>query len=113
MKNLRKLSRRSFLARVAGGAVAGGAALTVLGGRAEALQITDRDPGDPANRTGLTDQDPSDPAGNAPRRGGNRIRGCTDNDRGNNSDPAGNGRGNGVTDNDRGTNSDPARCGRR
>jgi hypothetical protein len=108
MKNLRKLSRRSFLARVAGGAVAGGAALTVLGGRAEALQITDRDPGDPANRTGLTDQDPSDRAGNAPVR----SRACTDNDQGNNSDPAGRGRGNGVTDNDRGSNADRAGCGR-
>jgi hypothetical protein len=107
MKNLRKLSRRSFLARVAGGAVAGGAALTVLGTRAEA-QITDRDPGDPANRTGLTDSDPTDRAGNAPVR----RRACTDNDQGNNSDPAGRGRGNGVTDNDRGSNADRAGCGR-
>jgi hypothetical protein len=108
MKNLRKLSRRSFMARVAGGAVAGGGALVILGGQARALQISDRDPTDPANRTGLTDSDPSDPAGNAPVR----ARGCTDNDRGNNSDPAGRGRGNGITDNDRGSNADRAGCGR-
>ena len=108
MKNLRKLSRRSFLARVAGGAVAGGAALTVLGGRAQAMQITDRDAGDPANRTGLTDSDPSDRAGNAPVR----RRACTDNDQGNNSDRPGQGRGNGVTDNDRGSNADQPGCGR-
>ena len=112
MKSRGKLSRRSFLGRVVGGAVVGGGAIVALTSSAKA-QVTDSDPGDPANRTGLSDQDPSDPAGNAPRRGGNRIRGCTDNDRGANSDPAGNGRGNGVTDNDQGTNSDPARCGRR
>ena len=31
MKPTRKISRRSFLGRVAGGAIAGGAAMTVLG----------------------------------------------------------------------------------
>lgn len=107
MKNLRKLSRRSFLARVAGGAVAGGAALTVIGSRAQA-QVTERDPGDAANRTGLTDNDPSDPAGNAPVR----RRACTDNDQGSNSDRPGQGRGTGVTDNDTGSNSDRPGCGR-
>ena len=86
MKSRGKLSRRSFLGRVVGGAVVGGGAIVALTSSAKA-QVTDSDPGDPANRTGLTDQDPSDPAGN--------------------------GRGNGVTDNDQGTNSDPARCGRR
>ena len=44
MKVTRTLSRRSFLGRVAGGAIVGGAALTVLGGTAEA-QITDSDSG--------------------------------------------------------------------
>jgi hypothetical protein len=45
MKNLRKLSRRSFMSRVVGGAVVGGGALVALGGRASALQITDHDTG--------------------------------------------------------------------
>lgn len=99
MKSTRKLSRRSFLGRVAGGVVAGGGALVLLNGRAEA-QVTDADTGataDPANRG----------------RGRNRIRGCTDGDSGSNADPAGNGRGNRVTDSDTGANSDPASCGRR
>lgn len=100
MKTTRKLSRRSFLTRVAGGAVAGGGALVVLGGTAQALQVTDSDSGtnaDPANRG----------------RGNVRIRGCTDSDSGSNADPAGNGRGNRQTDSDTGQNSDPANCGRR
>lgn len=112
MKNLRKLSRRSFMSRVVGGAVVGGGALVALGGRASALQITDHDTGpnsDPANRTGLTDSDPTDRAGNAPAR----RRGCTDNDSGSNADQPGQGRGNGVTDNDQGSNSDSPGCGRR
>lgn len=99
MKTTRKLSRRSFLTRVAGGAAVAGGALVVLGGTAEALQTTDSDSGpnaDPPNRG----------------RGSNRIRGCTDNDSGSNADPAGNGRGNRTTDSDQGPNSDPPRCGR-
>lgn len=113
MKNLRKLSRRSFMARVVGGAVAGGGALVVLGGRASAVQITDADTGpnsDPANRTGLTDSDSGDRAGNG--QGSRRSRPCTDSDTGPNSDQAGNGRGNGVTDRDSGPNSDRPGCGR-
>ena len=60
MKNLRKLSRRSFMARVVGGAVIGGGAIAALGGRASAFQVTDADTGpnsDPANRSGITDSD--------------------------------------------------------
>ena len=113
MKNLRKVSRRSFMTRVVGGAVVGGGAIALLGGRAEAIQITDADTGpnsDPANRTGLTDSDPSDRPGNG--QGVRRSRGCTDNDSGPNSDPVGNGRGNGVTDSDSGPNSDRPGCGR-
>jgi hypothetical protein len=130
VKPTRKISRRSFLTRVAGGAVAGGAAMTVLGGRAEALQ-TDGDPGDPvgrgrtgvtdsdsgshadragygrARRSGITDGDPGDPVGN----GRGRRSGITDGDPG---DPVGNGRGrrSGITDNDSGSNADPAGNGR-
>ena len=80
MKPTRKLSRRSFLGRVAGGAIVGGAALTVLGGSAEA-QVTDGDRGpnaDPAGR------------GRGPR---GRCTGLTDSDSGRNADPARCGRG--------------------
>src|SRR5205085_5284800 len=51
MKPTRKLSRRSFLGRVAGGAIAGGAALTILGNEAHA-QITDSDSGANADQPG-------------------------------------------------------------
>lgn len=117
MKNMRKLSRRSFMARVVGGTVAGGAALVVLGGRAEALQVSDSDSGpnsDPAGRgyTGVTDSD-SGPNSDRPDHGRSRpSRACSDSDSGPNSDLAGRGRGSGVTDNDTGANSDPVRCGR-
>ena len=115
MKNLRKLSRRSFMARVVGGAVLGGSALA-LGGRASAFQVTDADTGpnsDPANRTGVTDSDTgsgADRPGNG--QGTRRSRPCTDSDSGPNADQAGNGRGNGVTDSDTGPNSDRPGCGR-
>src|SRR3954469_8252091 len=92
MKPTRKLSRRSFLGRVAGGAIAGGAALTVLGGRAEA-QITDGDRGPNSDRVG-------------------RGRGISDTDSGPNSDPPGRGRGSGPTDSDSGPNADAAGHGR-
>ena len=99
MKSMRKLSRRSFLTRVAGGAVAAGGAMVMLSGRAEA-QVTDSDQGPHA-----------DGAGHG--RGNNHIRGCTDSDQGPNADQAGNGRGNRRSDSDSGPNSDPANCGRR
>lgn len=99
MKSTRKLSRRSFLTRVAGGAVVGGGALVMLSGTAQA-QVTDSDTGPNA-----------DGAGHG--RGNNHIRGCTDNDRGSNADQAGNGRGNGHSDSDSGPNADPPSCGRR
>ena len=100
MKSTRKLSRRSFLTRVAGGAIVGGGALVALTGKAEAYQVTDSDQGPN-----------SDPPGRG--RGNNHIRGCTDADQGPNADQAGNGRGNRTSDNDSGPNSDPANCGRR
>jgi hypothetical protein len=98
MKSTRKLSRRSFLTRVAGGAVAAGGAMVMLSGKAEA-QVTDSDSGPHA-----------DGAGHG--RGNNHIRGCTDNDTGSNADRAGNGRGNGRSDSDSGPNADAANCGR-
>jgi hypothetical protein len=102
MKVTRKLSRRSFLGRVAGGAVAGGGALVMLS-RSGTAMATDRDPSDPAS---YNDSDSSDPAG-----GGHR--GCTDRDSGPNSDSPGHGRGTGRSDSDSGPGSDRAGCGRR
>lgn len=120
MKDLRKVSRRSFMKRVVGGAVAGGGALVMLSGRAEALQVTDRDTGSNSDAPGrgYTGYSDSDSGSNADRanhgrsRQGRTSRGCTDNDSGPNADGAGQGRGNGVTDNDSGSNSDRAGCGR-
>jgi hypothetical protein len=117
MKAVRRLSRRSFLGRVVGGAAVGGSALLVLGGQAEAFQVTDSDSGpnsDPpgrgrGSRSGLSDSDPVDPGGNGR---GPRHATCTDSDAGPNSDGAGRGRGNNVTDGDSGSNADAARCGR-
>jgi hypothetical protein len=106
MKFRRKLSRRSFLAQVAGASVTGAGALAAVAGEAAAFQLTDSDTGpraDPAGRgrgaRGVTDGDPGDPAGRG--RGG-----ITDNDPG---DPVGHGRGAGVTDGDPG---DPVGRGR-
>lgn len=102
MKPKRSISRRSFLATVAGSAVAGGGVLIAT--QAGAFQTTDRDPSDPigrgrgssgGTRSGVTDSDPSDPIGNG--RGGNRgssggatRTGVTDGDP---TDPIGHGRG--------------------
>jgi len=99
MKSSRKLSRRSFLTRVAGGAVAAGGAMVMLSGTAQAQGVTDSDTGPHADGAGRG-------------RGSNHIRGCTDNDRGANADQAGNGRGNRISDSDSGPNADPANCGR-
>lgn len=117
MKPVRPLSRRSFLGRVVGGAVASGGALVMLSGKAEAYQVTDRDSGPNADapgrgrggRSGVNDSDPVDAAGNGR---GTRHATCTDSDSGPNSDGAGRGRGTGVSDQDSGANSDAARCGR-
>jgi hypothetical protein len=112
MKNIRKVSRRSFMTRVIGGAVVGGGAMVALGSQAEAFQINDSDPSDPANRTGLTDRDSGDRAGNG-RGATTRYRACSDNDSGSNADAAGRGRGNGRSDSDSGSNADRPGCGRR
>jgi hypothetical protein len=116
MKGMRKLSRRSFLGRVVGGTVAGGAFVALSG--TAAAQVTDNDQGnnsDPPGRgrgTGITDNDSgrnSDPPNNGR---GSRRRACTDNDRGSNADGVGRGRGTGRTDSDSGNNSDRPGCGR-
>jgi len=102
MKPVRKLSRRSFLTRVAGSAVIAGGAIAALGGTAQAFQATDSDAGATA-----------DPPGRGRGNARNRIRGCTDGDSGASADPAGNGRGSRTTDADAGANSDQPNCGRR
>ncbi|MGE0179367.1 MAG: hypothetical protein AB7O91_06065 [Sphingomonas sp.] len=135
---IRKVSRRSFITKVLGGAVIGTVAVIAPTAPAEA-QFTDRDPYDPVGRgrrgrpytgitdrdpydpvgrgrgrrrrrTGITDRDPSDPVGNGR---GRRRTGITDRDP---SDPIGNGRGRrrrtGCTDSDAGRYADPAGNGR-
>ena len=101
----RKLSRRSFLTRVAGGSVLAGGALFFVSGRAEALQCSDSDP--PPTRGG----DPSGRGRYCGRSGAHT--GCSDNDSGRGSDPAAYGRhcvaATGRTDND---SSDPDNGGR-
>ena len=113
MKPQRALSRRSFLARVAGAGAAIGA-LASVAGRAKASRptATAAPRGDPAGRgrgrTGESDGDPGDPAGY-----GRPRTGCTDSDGGANSDPAGRGRcATGESDSDSGANADAAGRGR-
>ena len=88
--DVRKVSRRSFLGRVLGGAVIGTVAVIAAAEPAEA-QYTDSDPYDPVGRgrgyrrrrrrgwTGITDRDPYDPVGNGRGRR-RRRRICTDRD---------------------------------
>jgi hypothetical protein len=89
MKTTRRLSRRSFLGTVAGGAMLGGGALIALSGSAGAVQRSDNDSGPRADppgrgtRTGRTDNDTSD------RPGRGTVTGFTDQDPG---DPANRGR---------------------
>ncbi|MGQ0661269.1 hypothetical protein [Sphingosinicella sp.] len=115
---VRKVSRRSFLGRVLGGAAIG--AIAIVGGAtpAEAQVCTDRDPTDPGGRgrwcrrrPRCTDRDPSDPVGRGRwcTRRRRRRSGITDRDPG---DPVGRGRGRrrtGITDSDP---SDPVGNGR-
>lgn len=82
MKPTRKLNRRSFMAKVAGGVAAVGALGLVATDEAQAVQ------------SGCTDSD-AGPNSDSPGYGrscGNRRRtGCTDSDTGPNSDPPGGG----------------------
>ena len=125
MRPIRKLSRRSFVAAVAGGSISAGGALVLLSGRAEALQLTDHDPGDPQGRgtlTGLYDRDPEDPAGRGtlsrrtdrdptdrPDRGRVTRSSITDGDKNQYQDATG---GRGCSDADAGPQSDPLGRGR-
>lgn len=94
MKPTRKLSRRSFLGRVGGGALGAGSFLALTG----------------CVTTGYTDSDPYDPIGGGR---GSRYGGITDADRGRYADPPGRGRGgSGYTDRDTGRYADPPGGGR-
>lgn len=96
MSDKKRLNRRSFLTRVAGGAAVIGGAMSLVSGTAQA-QITDRDPTDGGGNgrgTGRTDRDPTDGACNG--RGATPT-GHTDTDP---RDPRGNGRGTGRSDSD-------------
>ncbi|MEN0652757.1 MULTISPECIES: hypothetical protein [Hyphobacterium] len=126
-----KISRRSFLLQVSGGALASGS-LGVVTGEAWARQTpyVDRDPNDPVGRgrggagsyvyTGMTDADGgpnADPAGGGTggtQAPGRNYTGITDSDGGQNADPVGQGRGGGtgITDADQGAGADAAGRGR-
>ncbi len=102
-----KMSRRSFLTRVAGGT-----AITVGVGAAATAAVmqryADADPSDGVARTGITAADPNDMANH-----GTSQTGLTDSDSGACADSAGYGRGNtGMTDSDGGSCSDPSGRGR-
>ena len=79
MSEKKQLNRRSFFRRIAGGAILGGAAISLITG--SQASATDRDPSDPA---GVTDHDSND----APGHG--RGAGYTAHD---SNDVAGHGRG--------------------
>lgn len=99
MKPTRKVTRRSFMSSVVGGAVVGVAAATIAVEAASAQTgVTNRDPGDRPNngRTGITNRDPGDRPGYGRRVGGGCATGVTNRDPG---DRPGNGR-NGRSDND-------------
>ena len=130
MTPTRKLSRRSFLATVAGTVAAAGAITIVATDAAEAFQGSDSDsgpnadpPGNPryGRRSGCTDSDSgrySDPPGNGRCRRRAHRSGCTDSDTGRYSDPPGNGRcrrryRRACTDSDSGRYADGAGRGRR
>jgi hypothetical protein len=110
MKPTRRLSRRSFIGRVAGGAIAGGAALTVLGAGAANAQVTDRDPTDGSGhgRGALTDSDSGAHADQPGHGRGPRRTRCSDRDSGDSAGHASHG----PTDGDSGGNADAPHCGR-
>jgi hypothetical protein len=101
----RKVSRRSFLGQVAGGA-AGVGALAVIGGSAAAAEDHDM-----ATNVGPTPAKPGDGATSK------MVQGCSDSDTGRYADGIGHGRrcrpSNGCSDSDSGRNSDPVGRGRR
>src|SRR5690606_3901680 len=130
MSEKKKLNRRSFMSRIAGGALIAGGATVMISGKAAPQNYTGRTDNDSGSyaeragygRTGLTDSDTgggSDRAGYGRGGGGGGGRtGWTDTDSGGNADNAGNGRGatrnspTGLTDGDGGSAADRASYGR-
>ena len=95
MKATRKISRRSFLGSIGGGAAAAGALLTLSG----------------CATLGYSDSDPYDPIGGGD--GGGRHGGRRRGGRGEGRGHGGHGRGReGCSDSDSGRNADPAGRGR-
>lgn len=102
-----KMSRRSFMTRVAGGTVVA-AGVGTAATAAIMQRYADADPSDGVARTGITDSDPNDMAYHGTGR-----TGLTDSDGGACADSSGYGRGNtGMTDSDGGACSDPGGRGR-
>jgi hypothetical protein len=91
MKVLRKISRRSFLASIGGGAAAAGALLTLSGC---ATLGSDSDPYDPigGGSGGRGRRGRGDDGRGRGGRGRGGGGGCSDNDSGRNADPSGRGR---------------------
>ena len=105
-----KLSRRSFLTRVAGGTIAAGVIGTAAGAAIIQQRNSDADPADSGGRprTGVNDNDPGDPSMH-----GRGRTGYTDSDSGPCADTGGYGRGNtGYTDSDSSGCADPGGRGR-
>ncbi len=93
MHTSRKLSRRSFLASVAGGIVAGGAAAAAGAQTAKRCPLNDSDSGTNSDRATRAATDTDSGANADPpcrRRRTPRVsqRRCSDTDRGRNADPA-------------------------
>lgn len=110
MDRIRKLDRRSFLARVVGGTL-GGSGLLVLGASACATP-----PEAEAGRRMIVDTDPADPAREASEQSPTPApnSAISDSDTGPNADPVARGRAGrrGITDSDSGPNADAAGSGR-
>src|SRR3954464_13104247 len=94
MKATRKISRRSFLGSIGGGAAAAGALLTLTG--CATLGYSDSDPYDPigggggGGRRGRRGDDDGRRGRGGGGRGGEGA--CSDSDSGRNADPSGRGR---------------------
>jgi ketosteroid isomerase-like protein len=130
MRILRRLNRRSFMARVAGTSMFGSVAILARANAQNATGRTDSDSGANADRagygrTGATDSDSgagADRAGYGRGGTGPRPTGITDSDQGAGADRAGYGRGTagrsagtrptGITDSDQGAGADRAGYGR-
>ncbi len=123
------INRRSFMARIVGGAAISGSALSLVTGQAGAQTYTGRSDSDPAdasgyghNQTGVSDRDSTDLANQGRNQTGVSDRDSTDlanqgrNQTGrsdsDSTDLANQGRGTGCTDSDSGEGADRVSHGR-